>query len=220
MLVLPPDRGSAFCGVPESSLKFPNHDWKYSYQTLERRAIRASLGLDIGCGSGEKTVIHARFADALVGGDLDTRALKQASTKGIMTVRFDAHALPFRKGAFDLVMCFHTIEHLASPSLFLEEVRRGMAEGSMLIIITPNRQRATSLLNRMLRFIHRNADAFPMNPLHVHEFDLGELKRVASACFEDYYVQPIGLRIWRFDVEFLPRILWKVGDQLAAICRT
>jgi ubiquinone/menaquinone biosynthesis C-methylase UbiE len=137
-----------------------------------------------------------------------------------MVVRFDAHALPFRSGLFDLVTGYHVIEHLHTPSLFVSEVRRVMARGGMAIIITPNRRRINSLVNRMLRILHSKGAVYPMNPDHVHEFDLWELARLAGSFFRGYHVKPIGLKFLVLEVELLPRALRVVGDQLVAICRT
>lgn len=200
-------------------LEFPHHDWKYSSKAFERLALRVPLALDVGCGNGDKTVVHARYAEVFVGGDLNAHALKQALSKGIMAVRFDAHAFPFRSGVFDLVTSFQTIEHFACPNLFLSEVRRVMARGGLAMIITPNRRRANSFLNRILRIFHPSAAAYPMNPDHVHEFDLRELTHLAGACFEDYCARPIGLRIATIELEWLPWLLQGVGDQLVLICR-
>lgn len=36
----------------------------------------------------------------------------------------DAHFLPFRDGVFDLVTCWHSVEHLHSPELAIKEMLR------------------------------------------------------------------------------------------------
>src|SRR5947209_1785264 len=45
--------------------------------------------------------------------------------------------LPFRSGAFDVVVSLETIEHLLDPDELLAEVRRVLAPGGCLILSTP-----------------------------------------------------------------------------------
>ena len=45
----------------------------------------------------------------------------------------DAHFLPFRAGAFDLVFAYAVMEHLYNPFLALAEVRRVLRPGGFFI---------------------------------------------------------------------------------------
>jgi SAM-dependent methyltransferase len=52
-------------------------------------------------------------------------------------VRCDACALPFRSGAFDLVLCSEVLEHVPDPDATLKDVRRVMRPGGALVLTTP-----------------------------------------------------------------------------------
>jgi SAM-dependent methyltransferase len=84
---------------------------------------------------------------------------------GIGSVELEPDApLPFADGAFDLVLCAETAEHVRDLQLFLSEVRRVLAPGGRLALTTP----ASGPLVR------------PGNPLspHLRHFTRGSLRHV------------------------------------------
>ena len=70
--------------------------------------------------------------------------------------------LPFDDGAFDLVLCAETIEHVRDVQLLLSEVRRVLRPGGALAVTTPaNRPliRPPDPLSPHLRFFTRRSVA-------------------------------------------------------------
>jgi SAM-dependent methyltransferase len=47
--------------------------------------------------------------------------------------------LPFRDGAFDVVIGFDVLEHMPAPDRFLSEARRVLGSSGVLLIQTPNK---------------------------------------------------------------------------------
>lgn len=98
--------------------------------------------LDLGCGGGENTLALARGlgAGAAVGLDWATGPLARAQGAGLPGVcgRLDGADLPFPEGAFDVVAMTEVIEHLVDTDLALEEARRVLAPGGLLLVTTPN----------------------------------------------------------------------------------
>jgi ubiquinone/menaquinone biosynthesis C-methylase UbiE len=54
-------------------------------------------------------------------------------------------ALPFADGAFDLVLCAETLEHVRDVQLLLSEARRVLMPAGRLAVSTPRHGRRTAL---------------------------------------------------------------------------
>jgi SAM-dependent methyltransferase len=103
-----------------------------------RREIKAAAGalqsplLDVGCGS--KPYRNLFEFDSYVGMDIasqTTEALKQAD------VFYDGHRFPFRDGQFKAVLCNQVLEHVFTPDAFIQEIRRVLAPGGLLLLTVP-----------------------------------------------------------------------------------
>jgi SAM-dependent methyltransferase len=99
---------------------------------LERAgvALRGRI-LDAGCGGGGMPLSLAEHAADVIGIDPIDRFGKAGVTlaheRGITNLHFaqaDGMALPFRNGAFDLVLSHAVIEHVPDATLYLSECRR------------------------------------------------------------------------------------------------
>jgi SAM-dependent methyltransferase len=106
--------------------------------------------LDVGTANAEPAYVAAllgRAAAEIVGVDL-----AEAEVPGIRTVVADVRELPFDDGAFDLVLCVSTLEHVgrdnrvygggaeADPggiAAALEELRRVLARQGRLVVTVP-----------------------------------------------------------------------------------
>jgi 2-polyprenyl-3-methyl-5-hydroxy-6-metoxy-1,4-benzoquinol methylase len=113
---------------------------------LERAGI--ALGgriLDAGCGGGGMPLSLAEHAALVVGIDPIDRFGQAGVTlgreRGLTNLQFaqaDGMALPFRDGAFDMVLSHAVIEHVPDAPLYLRECRRVMArDGRMYLSTAP-----------------------------------------------------------------------------------
>ena len=99
---------------------------------------RVERALDLGCGDGRLT--SELDAAELTAADVSAVALTRAGQRlpGVRVVELEPDApLPFEDGAFDLVLCAETIEHVRDVQLFLSEVRRVLRPGGELALTTP-----------------------------------------------------------------------------------
>ncbi len=108
---------------------------------LERLKIEPGQRvLDLGCGPGDGAARLAKKRAVAIGldysqGMLDT-AKKEAGLRGRLT-RGDAGRLPFRDGAFDKIVCTNSFHHYPNHIASLEEMRRVLKPGGLLVLVDP-----------------------------------------------------------------------------------
>ncbi|MDQ3759890.1 MAG: methyltransferase domain-containing protein [Actinomycetota bacterium] len=126
----------------------------------EVRIARLFLGLgkgdsvlDVACGPGNFSRAFAQAAgdDGLVVG-IDASATmlgrgaedtRKAGVSNLALVRGDATALPFEDSSFDCVCCFAALHLFAEPLHALDEMRRVLAPGGRIAIMTSIRRPVT-----------------------------------------------------------------------------
>ncbi|MCL4694124.1 MAG: methyltransferase domain-containing protein [Candidatus Hydrogenedentes bacterium] len=112
-----------------------------------RRMIRSGHCrlLDVGSGAGSNSLLAALAGMSAVSCDRspasldETRRIASALntiSRNRMTLG-DSCRLPFRNGAFDVVVASHIIEHLDDPSAMLHEIDRVLRPGGVLRISCP-----------------------------------------------------------------------------------
>ena len=114
--------------------------------TRYEQASRIASGVDVlevACGSGQGLGCLAARARKVVGGDCMNALLQVARSHyggRIPLVQFDAHRLPFRDDAFDVVVFHEAIYYLSSPQEFIRECGRVLRRAGTLVMFTANRE--------------------------------------------------------------------------------
>lgn len=111
---------------------------------LERAGVKIyGRVLDAGCGGGGMPLSLAEEARAAIGIDpvlrFDRAGVSLGRERGLHNLHFalaDGMALPFRDGAFDLVLSHAVIEHVADAPLYLRECARVLAAGGHMYLST------------------------------------------------------------------------------------
>ncbi len=135
--------------------------------------------LDVACGSGYGAALM-RHAGAfhVLGIDRDQATIDRARVRfGDAAVEFrcaDALELAGLDRRFEVVVSFETIEHLAGPDVFLDEVARVMAPGATVVLSTPHRL-----------YSEPPRDGRPANPHHVQEWTAKEFETLLRAHFAE-----------------------------------
>lgn len=147
-----------------------------SYQFAEQ-FTRGRRVLDYGCGSGYGSAQIARSATHVTAVDMSRDAVAYAMEEFCLH-NLDFHvidrdsSLPFGRSSFDVVLSFQVFEHVLDTEHYLTEIRRVLAPGGKLLLITPDRSTRLLPLQR------------PWNRWHVHEYSRGELERVLMRHFD------------------------------------
>jgi len=122
---------------------------------------------DIGIGAGHCTIPLLKLGYKNVYGvDIDDYNARTFERMGIQFFKADVERdeLPFQAGFFDVIICFHLIEHLFDPSNFLNECKRILKDGGKLILATPDWR--------------KQYKTFWRDPTHRHPYDKVSLTRL------------------------------------------
>lgn len=131
--------------------------------------------LDVASGEGYGSNLLAQVAVSVIGVEIDQVSVTHAqSGYGKPNLQFrlgDARALPLPDACVDVVVSFETIEHFYEHDLFINEIRRVLRPGGLLIISSPERD------------IYSPTQQTP-NPYHVRELTRSEFDQLLGAAFE------------------------------------
>lgn len=147
--------------------------WKdYSAKVMHRviseyklplRVFKGASVLDVGCGTGEKSLIFASWGAQVTGVDYDETALQRATHLRSIS-RFPTRLLfyqgrlpnlpePVRSQQFDIVHADGVLHHTEDPVASLDEVASRVASGGWLVV--RNYQAITALQRLLKRLIVR-----------------------------------------------------------------
>ncbi len=139
--------------------KFAVHEWDREYikkgmmrttflfkKIAEYILLENKRLLDLGCGTGNVSILGSRYSSHVVGLDISVKALKRTKwrvdlrqIKSVHLVNGDALRLPFIDGAFDVVIAYDLYEHVCNKDGLLEEMLRVTNKKGFLVLTTGNR---------------------------------------------------------------------------------
>jgi SAM-dependent methyltransferase len=208
--------------------------WYLTYLCPEDRL------LDVGCGNAMHTMKASRRCAVAAGMDrseeslgVGSRSCRAQRIANVRLVRGDVEeGLSFLSGHFDKVLCLDLLEHVHKRDLLLEEIRRVLRPGGLLLLAVPNR--GTSWKRQLER-----AGLFSYSdPDHKIEYTLEELKeelerngfqilRVHPTVYDTPltgFIDIVGgfsLNLYRKLTEVRRRLAWKHPEENAgffAVC--
>lgn len=105
----------------------------------QKMALPAPLAVDVGCGSGQGTVLLAPYFSKVVGTDISPAQLENARAiqqcPNVSYSQSPAEDLPFENGTVDLVAAM-TAAHWFDRPRFLEEAYRVLKPGGCLALLS------------------------------------------------------------------------------------
>lgn len=146
----------------------------YHRYLLARDYCRGRDVLDVAAGEGYGTALLSQVARSATGVEIDAATVAAAEREfrrpNLRYLAGDARAIPLPDACVDVVVSFETLEHFDGQDRFLDECRRVMRPGGLLIISTPDRD----VYSR---------PGTPPNPFHVRELDRPEFEAMLRARF-------------------------------------
>lgn len=131
--------------------------------------------LDVGCATGFFLEVAARAGWEVWGVELSSYAATEAQRQfGERVCNGTLEAARYPDASFDLVTLSDILEHIPSPREFLREVKRILAPGGRVMIVTPD---VTSLTARLMgsRWSHYKVE-------HLHYFSPETITRLLTEC--------------------------------------
>ena len=133
--------------------------------------------LDLGCGGGTYVRLLAGLGHPAVGIDYSLASVHRAvaadpGRKG-RYLAGEAYALPFRDGAFDLVVAIGVLQALTQPERALDEMARVLRAGGVLVVEALNARAAFALARRATERLRGL-------PARVRVYDPGQVERWLS----------------------------------------
>jgi SAM-dependent methyltransferase len=115
-----------------------------------RRLAAGKRVLDAACGEGYGSALLSTVAADVTGVDIDAGSIAHARERyaARLNLRYeqaDATELPFADRAFDLVVSFETLEHLAAQERLLKGFARVLTDDGVLVISSPDKRTYSEL---------------------------------------------------------------------------
>jgi SAM-dependent methyltransferase len=186
---------------------YENHWKEVALQLLAKHCDpKGKTVLDYGCGRGETLEIYGKAGFAVTGTDTDTECVRLASRFGPAQILQPEKAVEqFGKKSFDVVTCFHVLEHVPCPRQTLSDIASITRDYALLAV--PNL--------RQLRWIGtRRIELGWVNEGHLQAWDHWHFLNLAQRfCGLD-------LVEWGFDATILPgvsELAAKIGGNRLAV---
>lgn len=146
----------------------------FAYKAISLSYVSGRQVLELGCGEGFGADVLAPYAAHYLAVDKKKPAFEFPGNN----VSFRRCMLPELSGiashSFDTVICFQVIEHIRKDHLLLEEIKRVLKPGGVLLITTPNKLMSLS-----------------RNPFHVREYLPDEMETLIRSHFSAYSIQGV-----------------------------
>jgi SAM-dependent methyltransferase len=95
------------------------------------------LAVDVGAAAGGNTRLLRGMGFTAVASEYDPGGAALAKSRGLLSLRADARALPFRDSSVELVVAFDLLEHIEDDVGTLREFNRVLVPGGQLFVAVP-----------------------------------------------------------------------------------
>lgn len=112
--------------------------WERRMTQVEAVVPKAGRLLDVGCGTGALLQLARQRGWQVAGTEVSDFACKKAEAGGVPVSKGEVWEAKFPENTFDVITCWHVLEHAAEPRRLLEECYRILRPGGWLFLATPN----------------------------------------------------------------------------------
>jgi SAM-dependent methyltransferase len=170
------ETGNFFIGRADESTKSYPFDWWIFLNTFESLVNKDMTVVEIGPSNFQKTQDLARKSKRLIGIEINKNKILKFNNN-IEVIRGDWQNLSsiLGKNSVDIVVSSHVIEHVYDDLRAIDETYETLKDGGSLLFLTPNRNRITRIVARML-----GSEKNFLYPEHLREYCFSELVRLVS----------------------------------------
>jgi len=179
-------------------MKKTYYSWLHSNAEMLEFFKPEGLVLDLGCGSGNRSIYMLEKGLKVISLDIYYESLRKFkderlgrfgnSIKNIDIIHANAMHLPFRSKSFDSVLCSWVLEHLTDPEQCLKEIHRILKRDGEAYFSTPT----LNIPLKILIPIHRRlagSDIKLAREEHKHVFSDKELFRILNPLFQIAHIK-------------------------------
>jgi len=165
--------------------------WRGRLALVERFSGRAGRLLDVGIGTGAFLTLARARGWRVAGTEISAYAVKTGLGHDLDVVEGEIWDAAFPAGAFDVVTCWHVLEHVRDPRRVLEEALRVLRPGGWLFVATPNvEDRLFRLAYRVVR--GRLPRLFDPEDREIHLFHFSARTLAALVASSGFNVSVVG----------------------------
>lgn len=144
---------------------------KWEFDFVLKRLRPADRVLDVGCGEGSFLRRIQGHVQEAIGIDTNPTAVKRANSAGLEVRLTDLFSFSQQhEGRFDMVCCFHVIEHLNKIISFLKPAVSCLKDKGRLVLSVPNRE----------RILRKPIEVLDCPPHHVSRWQSNQLDKLAD----------------------------------------
>ena len=112
--------------------------WRRRIKRVEDIVAPPGRLLDLGCGTGDFLCLAREHGWDATGTEFSKHASNLGTSRGLTIVQGEVWDANFSGDTFDVVTCWHVIEHVRDPRRVIIEISRILRPGGWLILATPN----------------------------------------------------------------------------------
>ncbi len=147
--------------------------------------------LDVGCGTGTFLEVARAEGWEVMGTEFSHYATQVATTKGLSVTTGEVWESNLNAGSFDVITCWHALEHATDPARIVKECHRLLRPGGWLFLATPNVQDHIFQFSYLLAKGHRPVLYEPQErELHLYFFSASTLRNLLTAA--EFQVAHVG----------------------------
>lgn len=144
------------------------HRYLFAAQYCKNKRV-----LDLGCGEGYGSNILSKYANEVVGVDIDESTIAHARAKyddsKIKFIQGSVLEVPLGDHEFDIVVSFEVLEHIEEHDTYIAEIKRLLKPNGVFFVSTPN------------KLVYTDPNA--INPFHKKELNWDEFVGLMSMNF-------------------------------------
>ena len=143
----------------EKEKPFGEYPLQLAAYLMKRYHLKKGMSvLDNGCGRGEFLHAFSSFGMKAVGTDVSNYC------KDVKVVDLNKGCLPFPDNYFDVVFSKSVIEHITDTEHYMDEMRRVLKMGGILILMVPDWETQYKI--------------FYQDPTHIHPYTVKSIERL------------------------------------------